>query len=191
MKGLPPPAPPKIGGELLTRPQPPPYQGGELKSPLLDKEGVGGGSLVEKGVGGGCFDNSRIHNKATLKDRRKSLRNKATPAEKNLWSILQNSQLNGYKFRRQHSVGYYILDFYCPSERLAIELDGDSHFTEEAAAYDKERTFYLKALNIRVLRFLNTDVYNNVDAVGDRILAELKEPKAYHPQPLLKQEGSF
>lgn len=153
MKGLPPLAPPETGGEL--------------KSPLFDKEGVGGG----------CFDNSRIHNKATLKARRKSLRNESTPAEKKLWGVLQNSQLNGYKFRRQHSVGYFILDFYCPAERLAIELDGDSHFTDEAIAYDHERTAYLNALNIRVLRFLNTDVYDKLDAVCNCILAEVEKGK--------------
>jgi len=167
MKGLPPPAPPKIGGELLTRPLAPPETGGELKSPLLDKEGVGGG----------CFDSTRIHNNPTLKSRRKNLRNEATPAEKKLWSVLQN---NGYKFRRQHSVDYYILDFYCPAERLAIELDGDSHFTDEAIAYDHERTAYLNALNIRVLRFLNTDVYENLDAVCNSILAELEKVKTSH-----------
>jgi very-short-patch-repair endonuclease len=130
---------------------------------------------------GGCFDETRIHNNAALKARRKGLRNESTPAEKKLWSVLQNSQLNGHKFRRQHSVGYYILDFYCPVERMAIELDGDSHFTDEAIAYDQERTAYLNAFNIRVLRFLNTDVYDNLDAVCNRILAEVKESKTDHP----------
>ena len=87
---------------------------------------------------------------------------------------MQHSNLNGYKFRRQHSVGYYILDFYCPSARLAIELDGDSHFTEEAIAYDKERTAFLNALNIRVIRFLNSDVFDNLEEVCNQILTELK-----------------
>lgn len=87
---------------------------------------------------------------------------------------MKQSNLGGYKFRRQHSVGRYILDFYCPSQRLAIELDGDSHFTEEAIEYDRERTVFLNALNIRVLRFLTTDVHKNLDAVYERILEELK-----------------
>nr|WP_246525458.1 endonuclease domain-containing protein [Geomobilimonas luticola] len=117
-----------------------------------------------------------------MKSRRKDLRNGATPAEKKLWSALQQNQL-GYKFRRQHSAGYYILDFYCPSARLAIELDGDSHFTEEAIAYDKERTAFLNALNIRVIRFLNSDVFDNLEEVCNQILTELN---TYHPQPLLK-----
>ena len=90
-----------------------------------------------------------------------------------LWRELQQKNLHGYKFRRQHSVGYYILDFYCPSERLAIELDGDSHFTDEALKYDRERTAFLNSLNIRVLRFLNTDVYTCIESVCEKILEEL------------------
>ncbi len=146
MKGLPPPGPRTSNGGI---------------NPLLDKEGVGGGG---------------IHNKPDLKTRRKSLRNEATPAEQKLWGVLKHSQLNGYKFRRQHSVDYYILDFYCPSERLAVELDGDSHFTDEAMEYDRERTAFLNALNIRVLRFFNTDVYNNLESVCERILEEIGNP---------------
>ena len=115
-----------------------------------------------------------IYNRPVLRTRRKELRNNSTPAEKQLWRLLQQSNLGGYKFRRQHSVGSYILDFYCAEEKLAIELDGDSHFTDDAMAYDRERTAYLNAFNIKVLRFLNTDVYDNLNVVGERILAEIK-----------------
>ena len=109
-----------------------------------------------------------------MKPLRKTLRSEATPAERELWNILRQSNLGGYKFRRQHSVGRYIVDFYCPMERLAIELDGDSHFTDEATDYDHERTAFLNSLNIRVLRFLNTDVHENLIAVCERILEELQ-----------------
>jgi very-short-patch-repair endonuclease len=121
-----------------------------------------------------------IHNRPVLKSRRKELRNNSTPAETQLWGMLQHSDLGGYKFRRQHSVGSYILDFYCPAERLAVELDGDSHFTEDAIEYDCVRTEYLNALNIKVIRFLNTDVYDNLNAVCERILEEIKGTT---PQP--------
>lgn len=131
-------------------------------SPLLDQEGVGGGR-------------TRIHNRSTLKDRRKALRNEATPAERVLWAKLQSSQLGGCKFRRQHSVGPYILDFFCPTAQLAVELDGESHLTADAMVYDRERTAYLNGLNIRVLRFLNTEVYDELDAVCARIFAEVKK----------------
>lgn len=97
--------------------------------------------------------------------------------------MLQHSNPGGYKFRRQHSVGAYILDFYCPSEKLSIELDGDSHFTDDAIEYDRERTAYLNALNIRVLRFLNSDVYDNLDVVCERILEEIKRRNLTTPSP--------
>lgn len=158
------------------------------KSPLIDKEGVGGGrtlpDTVESSGGSG-----HIHNKSNLKSRRKALRNAATPAERQLWRVLQHSQLHGYKFRRQHSVGYYIVDFYCPSERLAVELDGDSHLSDETIEYDRERTAFLNSLNIRVLRFLNTDVFNHLGAVCERIIEEIKQPSLPPPNPLLIQEG--
>jgi len=115
-----------------------------------------------------------IHNNPEMKLLRKNLRNDATPAEQKLWRMLKQCGLGSYKFRRQHSVGRYIVDFYCASHRLAIELDGDSHFTDEAIEYDGERTRLLNSLNIRVLRFLNTDVHENLDAVCERILEELK-----------------
>lgn len=148
---------------------------GEQKAPLLDKEGLG---VVEKEKRSGMFDSNgdRIHNRSILKQRRKELRNEATPAEIKLWSLLKRSSIDGNKFRRQHSVGSYILDFYCPAERLAVELDGDSHFTDEAIEYDRERTAFLNSLNIRVLRFLNTDVFNNLDSVCERVLEEIRTP---------------
>ena len=124
-----------------------------------------------------------FHNRPELESLRKQLRNNATPAEIKLWGRLQRSNLDGYKFRRQHSVGPYILDFYCPSEKLAIELDGDSHFTNEAITYDIARTAYLNALNIKVLRFLNTDVFDNLIEVCERILAELKGEGLPPPAP--------
>ena len=121
-----------------------------------------------------CMRDSPIHNSPDMKPLRKALRNEATPAERELWNVLRQSNLSGYKFRRQQSVGRYIVDFYCPLERLAIELDGDLHFTDEAVEYDRERTAFLNSLNIRVLRFLNTDVHENLIAVCGRILEELQ-----------------
>jgi len=115
-----------------------------------------------------------IHNRPQLKNIRKDLRNNATPAEIKLWGVLQRSNLGGYKFCRQHSVGPYILDFYCSAGKLAVELDGDSHFIDDAIEYDRKRTEYLNALNIKVIRFLNTDVYDNLHVVCERILMELR-----------------
>ena len=88
-----------------------------------------------------------------------------TPAESYLWSFLQRRQLRGRKFRRQHSVGPYILDFYCPEEKLAVELDGSTHDHEDAQNYDAKRTAFLEGLGIRTLRFENREVRKNMEGV--------------------------
>jgi very-short-patch-repair endonuclease len=112
-----------------------------------------------------------IHNRIELKTFRKSLRNNSTLAEAILWKHIKGRQLNGRKFRRQHSIGSYILDFYCPEEKLAIELDGAHHFTPEGLAHDEKRTHYLNSLNIKVLRFENDLILHNTPFV----LAEIKK----------------
>lgn len=108
---------------------------------------------------------TRINNLPHLKTFRKNLRNNLTPAEAKFWKILQNKNLEGRKFRRQHSVGNYILDFYCPSEKLAVELDGESHFTDAARVYDRERRLYLESCGIKVLRFENKLVFEDLEWV--------------------------
>ncbi|HEX7599855.1 MAG TPA: endonuclease domain-containing protein, partial [Polyangia bacterium] len=85
--------------------------------------------------------------------RRRALRGRATDAERLLWRLLRMRQFLGLKFRRQHPLGRYIVDFYCAERRLAVELDGGQHFTVEGQAYDRRRTAYLAALGIRVVRF--------------------------------------
>jgi very-short-patch-repair endonuclease len=117
-----------------------------------------------------------IHNISNLKSSRKELRNHLTSAEATLWKYLQKSQLEGRKFRRQHSVGKYVLDFYCPSEKLAIELDGAHHFTPCGADYDNERTSFLNSLNIRVLRFENKLVFNHIEGVLSEIKSQFTTP---------------
>ena len=108
---------------------------------------------------------SQIHNQREYKERRLRLRRRLTAAEATLWNLLKNKQLDGRKFRRQHSVDKYVLDFYCPSENLAIELDGDHHFSDEGQKYDEKRSAYLNSLKIRVLRFENEEVFQSADAV--------------------------
>jgi very-short-patch-repair endonuclease len=87
------------------------------------------------------------------------------PAEARFWTIVKNSQLGGKKFRRQHSIGRYILDFYCPSERLGVELDGQVHFHDRAREYDYERKLFLEHYRIKVLRFENRLVFENEEIV--------------------------
>ena len=100
-----------------------------------------------------------------LKTFRTELRARLTPAEAAFWNIVKNKQLDGRKFRRQHSVGRYILDFYCASEKLGIELDGQVHFNEFAAQYDHERTLFLEKFGILVIRFENWLVFDEQELV--------------------------
>ena len=117
----------------------------------------------------------KIHNRKYLKETRRILRKNLTPAEALLWKALQKSQLDGRKFRRQHSVGDYILDFYCPSEKISIELDGMPHFSIIGEKKDRKRDEYLKTLGIKVLRFENRDLYNNLTGVLDNIREHFKK----------------
>jgi very-short-patch-repair endonuclease len=93
-----------------------------------------------------------------IEKRRKELRSNLTSAEATLWIHLQRKQLHGRKFRRQHSIGNYIVDFYCPSEKLVVELDGEQHYTSEGLAYDARRTKYLALQGVRVIRFENSEI---------------------------------
>src|SRR3989344_10985 len=104
---------------------------------------------------------TRVYNKSGIKMQRKMLRNNLTETEKILWSCLKGKNLVGFKFRRQYSVGRYILDFYCPKLKLAIEIDGDAHFTKDVIEYDKVRQHLIEDFSIRFLRFTNTEIRNN------------------------------
>ena len=110
-----------------------------------------------------------LYNQKILKDRRKELRNNQTEAEKILWNHLKKKQTAKLKFVRQYSVGPYILDFYCPKLRLAIELDGSQHGEKDALLYDKDRNNYLESINIKTIRFWNNDVIKSPDIVLDQI----------------------
>jgi very-short-patch-repair endonuclease len=117
---------------------------------------------------------NHIFNKAEYKPRRQSLRNNMTEPEKKLWQILRGQQL-GVKFRRQHGIGHYIADFYCPELKLVIEVDGDSHSSADAQAYDAKRTNFMKSLGITTLRFANDEVMNNLEGVHQYLTQYLSD----------------
>jgi adenine-specific DNA-methyltransferase len=103
----------------------------------------------------------------------RELRGRMTDAEALLWQLVRNRRLAGAKFRRQHPVGRFILDFYCPEKKLAIELDGGQH--AEAFAYDRSRDEWLRIRGIRVLRFWNNQMLLETDAVAEKIYQALVE----------------
>ena len=117
----------------------------------------------------------QLHNVQALKPRRKELCSARTPAEIRLWQALKHSQLDGLKFRRQHSMGPYIADFYCPAAKLVIELDGSVHDSEAAQQQDAERTSYLLSLGLRVVRFENREVMENLEGVLCEIRRQARE----------------
>jgi very-short-patch-repair endonuclease len=97
--------------------------------------------------------------------RRRALRRCGTDAEMRLWDLLRSRQLLGLKFRRQHPVGPFILDFFCAGCGLAVELDGGQHFSPEGQAHDQRRTAYLARHGVRVLRFTNRELFEEADSV--------------------------
>jgi len=112
---------------------------------------------------------TKVFNRASEKSERRQLRSKMARAEVLLWSKLRGQQVGGLRFRRQYSVGPYVLDFYCPQAKLAIEVDGDSHFGDGAEPRDARRQSYIESFGIRFLRCTNADVYDNIEGVIEEI----------------------
>lgn len=100
------------------------------------------------------------------------LRQPQTPAESKLWARLRDRRLGGFKFRRQHPLGCFVVDFYCAVRRLVVEIDGDSH--AEQVEHDAARTEWLEEHGCRVIRFTNREVCNQLDAVLEAILEECR-----------------
>ena len=90
------------------------------------------------------------------------LRNNMTEPEKLLWKYLKENQLKGYKFRRQHPIDIFVVDFYCHKAKLVIEIDGESHTRSEIMNYDEGRTIELQNLGLKVIRFSNDQVNNDI-----------------------------
>ena len=125
-----------------------------------------------------------LHNHPELKQFRRKLRNKATKAERYLWRMLRQSQLEGRKFRRQQSIGKYVVDFFCYSANLAIELDGEVHDNEVMIKHDNKKNAFLKMKGINVLRFKNHEVFDDTENVLKKIKKEFRTDTT--PAPLLK-----
>ena len=105
-----------------------------------------------------------IFNQNKQRTLRQKLRNDMPNLEKKLWYHLRKKQL-GVKFRRQHGIESYVVDFFCSERKLVIEIDGDSHFSIEAQQHDEIRNLFMESLGIRVVRFTNQDVLDNCDNV--------------------------
>ncbi len=116
----------------------------------------------------------QIHTLKHLKEFRKELRQNLTPAEAILWTHLKSRQLNGKRFTKQHSINNYIVDFYCASEKLIIELDGEVHNNPSAQEYDKMRSKHLEAFGHTVIRFENKMIFDVLPSVLNEIRSYFK-----------------
>lgn len=127
--------------------------------------------LTGEGQGGGKIKRQIMKNKKLIPLSR-PLRASMTDAESKIWNHLRKRQLQNFKFRRQHIVGNYIVDFICLEKNIIIEIDGGQHNVET----DKQRSIFLEMQGFRILRFWNNDVLSNIDGVLETIETELKTP---------------
>lgn len=132
-----------------------------------------------------------LFNRQRDKQKRNQLRHALPQTEVILWSRLQGKQLNGFRFRRQHGIGRYVADFYCPAVKLVIEIDGDSHFTDQAEKYDEQRNEYMRMLGLKVIRFTNQDIRKNLSTVLETILmaCQTSTPPSRSARPPSPSQG--
>ena len=118
-------------------------------------------------------DMTKLFNRPEYKELRRDLRNNPTNTEKLLWNILKGKKLGGFKFRRQHGVGKYILDFYCAPEKFAVEIDEEVNDTLESKIHDSDRDVFLKSIGIRTFRIRSEEIEINIDVVAEMILKKI------------------
>ena len=168
---------------------------GAAHHPLPEGEGILNPSPSGRGVGvRGSLGKSLPLNKgllpADLLSHARELRARSTDAEQLMWYLLRNRNLLGCKFRRQHSVRSYILDFYCTELRIAVELDGGQHNLESSIAIDEKRSADLSRIGIEIVRYWNHDVLNQVEVVLQDLMSRLAMRKRpLTPAPLPEGEG--
>ena len=171
-----PPSPSDNGGVVPTPPSPPDNRGVVPTLPSPSGRGAGG-------------EGKRPPIPSEILERARRLRSNLTDAEQLLWGVLRDRRFAGMKFRRQHPVGRYILDFYCHQKRLAVELDGGQHNYQDARSYDDRRSRFLREQGIRVVRYWNHDVLTETDSMLESLWQEVL-PESPSPQtPLPAGEG--
>jgi len=119
----------------------------------------------------------KIFNQKSQTEKRKALRKNMTKAEAMLWSEIKGRKIEGCKFRRQFGVGSYVLDFYCPELKLAIEVDGATHLTNRELRYDIHRETEIENYSIHFLRFTNPEIYSDLYNVLEKIKLKIEELK--------------
>ncbi len=130
---------------------------------------------------------TKLYNKTSEKQKRQALRNNIPPAEKMVWAKLRSQQVEDCKFRRQYSIGAFVVDFYSPELKLAIEIDGDTHYQNGAPEYDCQRQAFLEEKGTKVVRFTNQKVYEDLDGVVEairQIIGQMRGITPPQPSPM-------
>jgi len=116
-------------------------------------------------------------NKPSEKEKRRKLRQYQTRAEELVWRFLRSRQLLGFKFKRQYSIDHFVIDFYCPELKLALELDGGTHTDPKQKEYDKKREKYLEKYNLTFIRIKDEELFGNPNKAFAKIENSLKQLK--------------
>jgi len=117
---------------------------------------------------------TKHYNKSSQTDKRRKLRQNQTNAEELVWRFLRNRQMLGYKFKRQYSVDHFVIDFYCPELKLAVEIDGGTHNNPEQKKKDIGRQKYLEAFNIKFVRIKDEELFGNPNKAFNKIERAIK-----------------
>jgi len=118
---------------------------------------------------------TKSYNKPQLKNRRRELRRIQTATEEVVWLQIRNRKLLGLKFKRQYSIDKYVVDFYCPEHKIALEIDGSIHLLDEIKEYDKKRQKHLETFGITFIRVQNVEIESNSEKAFTMIEDEIKE----------------
>ena len=116
---------------------------------------------------------TKLYNRQADREKRKVLRHNMTEAEKILWEELKKKEIFNARWKRQHPVDIFIVDFYCHRFKLAIEVDGEIHLNEEILEHDDGREYEIEKFGIKILRFTNKEVFEDIESVRNRILKEI------------------
>jgi very-short-patch-repair endonuclease len=161
-------------------------------SPQINARAISANVQEPSPSGRGLGEGSRVKNSPWSPEflsRVRQLRHNTTDAEQYMWSILRDRQMEGFKFRRQHPIAPYVVDFFSHEAGLIIELDGGQHNEHGAHAKDVARTHFLEGKGYKVLRFWNNDVLEDMEGVFD-VISQTLAAVVPHPNPLPGGEGS-
>lgn len=148
---------------------------------LPAREGARGGQTLEERQEGATPTSAMADSLSHI--RAKAMRRQMTPPEARLWQAVRAGRMNGLKWRRQHPVGPFILDFYCAVAALAVEVDGAVHDDPDQIARDRRRTAWLERQGLKVIRIASVDVRDDLDGVLDYVLRTVRERRAASESP--------